>query len=59
MSEETVSAWARMLEVRLPDDRVAAVTTQLEGQLAQHGGLEAEDLEGVEPATVFEPEWAE
>lgn len=48
-----------MLEVELPDDRVEAVTAQLEGQISQRGGLPATEVEGIEPATVFEPEWRE
>jgi hypothetical protein len=48
-----------MLEVELPDDRIEAVTAQLEGQISQRGGLRAKEVEGFEPATVFEPEWRE
>ncbi|TMD90911.1 MAG: hypothetical protein E6I73_06135 [Chloroflexi bacterium] len=59
MNEQTVSAWARMLRVELPDDRIETVTAQLEGQIAQGGGLPADDVEEIEPATVFEPEWRE
>lgn len=59
MNEETVAAWAHMLDVPLPDDRIEALTAQLEGQIAQRGGLGPEALEGIEPATFFEPEWPE
>ncbi len=59
MNEQTVSAWARMLEVELPDDRIETVTAQLEGLIAQRGGLRADEVEGIEPATVFAPEWRE
>jgi hypothetical protein len=59
MNEETVREWARMLTIRLPEDRVETVTAQLEGQIAERGGLAPEELEGIEPAIVFEPEWAE
>jgi len=59
MNEETVREWARMLTIRLPEDRVETVTAQLEGQIAEHGGLSPEELEGIEPAIVLEPEWAE
>lgn len=59
MNEETVSAWARMLDVELPEDRVEQVTAQLNGQIALRGGVGPQELEGVEPALLFEPEWAE
>jgi hypothetical protein len=57
MNEQLVAALARALDAPIPPDRVAAVAAQLEGQLASRGGLPAEELEGVEPATVFEPGW--
>lgn len=57
MNEELVAALARALGVPLPADRVVEVAAQLEGQLAGQGGFSAEELEGVEPAIVFEPGW--
>jgi hypothetical protein len=59
MNEETVAAWARMLGVKLPQERVEQVAASLEGQIAQRGGLAPQELEHVEPAAVFEPDWAE
>jgi hypothetical protein len=57
MNEELVAALAHALGVPIPPDRVAAVSAQLEGQLTGKGGMPAEELEGVEPAIVFEPGW--
>lgn len=55
MNEEFVAALAAALGAPLPPERLAAVASQLEGQLAGHGGSSAEELEGVEPAIVFDP----
>lgn len=57
MNEELVAALARALGVPLPPERVAIVAAQLEAQVAGRGGFSAEDLDGVEPAIVFEPRW--
>jgi hypothetical protein len=57
MNEELVAALADALGAPLPAERLAAVALQLDGQLADQGGSSAEELEGVEPATVFEPGW--
>jgi hypothetical protein len=57
MNEELVAALADALGVPLPAERLAVVGTQLEGQLAGHGGSSADELDGVEPAIVFEPVW--
>jgi hypothetical protein len=57
MNEELVAALAEALDAPIPPDRVAAVSAQLAGQLAGEGGMTADELEGVEPAIVFEPGW--
>ena len=57
MNEELVAALADALGAPLSAERLAAVALQLDGQLAGQGGSSAEELEGVEPATVFEPGW--
>jgi len=57
VNEELVAALADALGAPLPAERLAAVAAQLEGQLAGHGGSSAEEVEGVEPAIVFEPGW--
>jgi hypothetical protein len=57
MKEELVAALAEALDVPLPSERLAGVTAQVEGQLAGRGGASPEELEGVEPAIVFEPGW--
>jgi len=59
VNQELVAALARALDVPVPPDRIAAVAEQLAGQLAGQGGMTAAELEGVEPATVFEPRWDE
>lgn len=57
MSEDLVAALADALGVPLPPERIAIVAAQLEAQVAGRGGLPAEELEGVEPASVFEAGW--
>jgi len=57
MNEELVAALANALGAPLPPERLAAVAAQLEGKLAGQGGSAAEEVEGVEPAIVFEPGW--
>ena len=57
MSEELVAALARAIGLPLPPERVAEVAASLEAQIAAGGGSTAEELEGVEPAIVFEPRW--
>jgi hypothetical protein len=59
MNEELVQALANALAVPLPPERLAAVADRLESQLADQGGSAADELEGVEPAIVFEPGWPE
>ena len=59
MNEELIAAVAHAFDVPLPSERLAAVAAQLEGHLAGQGGSSPEELEGVEPATVFEPGWDE
>jgi hypothetical protein len=55
MNNELVGALAADLGTPLPPERLAAVVTQLQGQLAGHRRFPAEELEGVEPAIVFDP----
>ena len=59
MNEEVVAALARELGAPIPPERRAAAAAALEGQLAAGGGSSAEEVEGIEPATVFEPGWSE
>jgi hypothetical protein len=59
VNEELVATLARALEVPVPSDRIAGVAEQLAGQLAGEGGMTPAELEGVEPAIVFEPGWDE
>jgi hypothetical protein len=57
MNEDLVAQLAAALGAPIPATDQAVVATQLEGQLAGQGGSSAEDVEGVEPAIVFEPRW--
>ncbi len=59
MKEELVAAWAQVLGVSIPEERLTEVMQSLEGQITGLGGLPAEELEEVEPAVLFEPEWLE
>lgn len=57
MNEQLVAALAAVVGLPLPPERVAEVTESLEAQIAAGGGSTADELEGVEPAIVFEPRW--
>jgi hypothetical protein len=57
MNEHLVSQLAAALAAPIPATDRAAVATQLEAQLTDQGGSSAEEVEGVEPAIVFEPRW--
>jgi hypothetical protein len=59
VKEELLAEWAKVLAVSIPDDRLTEVAQSVEGQLAGLGGLPSEDLEGVEPAVLFDPRWDE
>ena len=57
MNEQIVAALAQEVGLPLPSEHVAEVAASLEAQIAAGGGSTAEELEGVEPAVVFEPRW--
>jgi len=57
MNDEVVAALARAVGLPLPPERVRAAAEALEAQIAAGGGSTADDLEGVEPATTFDPRW--
>jgi len=59
MKEELVAEWAKVLGVSIPGDRLTEVAQSVESQIAGLGGLPSEELEEVEPATLFEPRWDE
>jgi hypothetical protein len=59
LNEELVAALAVVVGLPLPAERVAEAAAALEAQVAAGGGSTAEELEGVEPAFVFEPRWDE
>jgi hypothetical protein len=59
VNEEFVAALAQAVGLELPPERFAGVAAALESQIAAGGGSTAEELEGVEPAFVFEPRWEE
>jgi hypothetical protein len=57
MNEELVAALAAAVGLPLPADRVADVAASFRAQIDAGGGATAEDLDDVEPATVFDPRW--
>jgi len=57
MNEDLVAQLAAALAAPIRATDRAAVATQLEAQLTDQGGSSAEEVEGVEPAIVFEPRW--
>jgi hypothetical protein len=59
VNDEAVAALAEAVGLPLPPDRVAQTAAALAAQIAAGGGSTAEELEGVEPATTFEPRWPE
>jgi hypothetical protein len=59
VNEELVAALARALDVPVPPDRIPGLAEQLAEQLAGEGGMTDAELQGVEPAIVFEPGWDE
>ena len=59
MNEEAISELAQALAMPLSPERRAGVAERLAAQIAGGGGLSAEELDGVEPAIVFEPGWVQ
>lgn len=57
MNEAVVTALADALGTPIPAERRVAIAAQLAGQIADGGGSSPEELEGIEPAVVFEPSW--
>jgi hypothetical protein len=57
--ERHVAELAAALGVELPAERLAGIAAALDAQIAGGGGMSAAELEGVEPATVFRPDWSE
>jgi hypothetical protein len=57
VKEEEVAALAETVGLPLPPERRRAVTDLLESMTRDGGGATPDELEGVEPATVFEPGW--
>lgn len=57
MNDDLVAALADAFAAPLARERRSVVAAALEGQLAGQGGATPDELEGVEPATVFEPGW--
>jgi len=56
VKEETVAELALAAGLRLPAERLADLAAALATQIAA-GGSSPDALEGVEPATRFEPRW--
>jgi hypothetical protein len=59
MNDEAISELARALGMPLTAEQRAGVAESLSAQIAGGGGLTAEELDGVEPAVIFEPSWAQ
>ena len=58
MNQELVAELARAINVSIPAERLEGVAAALAAQIAGEGGLSADELDGIEPATVFEPGWS-
>jgi hypothetical protein len=59
MSEEAVIGLARLAGWSIPADRLAAVTERLADLYRLAADLDGLDLDGVEPATAYDPSWPE
>jgi hypothetical protein len=57
VSEETVAALADAVGLPLSPDRVRAVAELLEALTRDGGGVTADEVAGIEPATGFDPSW--
>lgn len=57
MNEDAVAALAEAVGLPLPPERLAETAASLAAQIEAGGGATAEELDGVEPAVVFEPRW--
>jgi hypothetical protein len=55
VNKELVAALAAAVGLPLPADHLPEVAASLEAQIAAGGGSTADELEGVEPAIVFDP----
>jgi hypothetical protein len=55
MNDELISELARALAVPIPPERLAGVAESLAAQIAGGGGLSPDELDGIEPAVVFDP----
>jgi hypothetical protein len=59
MNEAVVAALARAVGLPVPDERLQEAAASLEAQITAGGGSSPDELEGVEPAVVFDPGWKE
>jgi hypothetical protein len=57
VKETEVAALAETVGLPLPPERHGAVADLLQSMTRDGGGAVPDELEGVEPATVFEPGW--
>jgi len=57
VKEEVVAALAETVGLPRPLERRGVVAELLESMTRDGGGATPDELEGVEPATVFEPGW--
>ncbi len=59
MTERQVAELAAALGFDVPEARRPALVAALQAQIAGQGGMAADELEGVEPASVFRPAWSD
>jgi hypothetical protein len=57
ISEEAVIGLARLAGWSIPSDRIAAVTERLADLYRLAADLDGLDLDGIEPATAYDPSW--
>jgi hypothetical protein len=59
VGEEVVAGMARLAGFSIPPDRLAAVTERLRDLYVLAADLDGLDLDGVAPATEYDPAWPE
>ena len=59
ITEEVVASFARLAGFAVPPERLSGVTERLRDPYALAADLDGLDLEGVEPASAYDPTWPE
>jgi hypothetical protein len=57
VNDELIAELARAVGMPFAPERLAGAAEGLAAQIAGGGGIPAQELDGVEPAIVFEPGW--